>query len=501
MRKFALLPLFLSLSLSQAAFGQVRDLFAEFEEEATTASKPVPASSAVVAPASSAAKVQVPASSAAKAPASSASKKSKVKSSSSVALSSSAASSSSVAISSSSSVVVLSSSSVAPVAQPASSADVQSSSSVVPENVVASDTAVLDSATRDSLFREAAMAEAEKIRARADSTRRADSIAQATAAGLTNLSSSSVVASSNSMSRRDLLGPVKVSKVHGIDELKGRYKNPRKALFLSLLVPGAGQLYVGGTTATYVRGGVYLALEVLMWSSWGYFSIHKYNQQVDKYKKFAKEHYSIGRYEVAMRDLYNTDADLYEKEFTNRYMGTRKSFCEAIYGNAGNGGCYHENILFNDDEGHVKKFVKDPVKLGDEIAKVNGFNKESEVFQLISEGSYVLGWDDVQNTKLAMNLGLEDPNSETVPLGESEHLNKYRSMRSTANDYADSQVWFIGGLILNHIISAVDAALTANAHNKVLYEEDVSWYDHLRFDGGMSFTDSFGWAVRANWGF
>ncbi|MBR6918170.1 MAG: hypothetical protein IKN38_08305, partial [Clostridia bacterium] len=38
--------------------------------------------------------------------------------------------------------------------------------------------------------------------------------------------------------------------------------------------------------------------------------------------------------------------------------------------------------------------------------------------------------------------------------------------------YADMQVWFIGGLILNHIVSAVDAAITANAHNKVLYEED-----------------------------
>ena len=111
------------------------------------------------------------------------------------------------------------------------------------------------------------------------------------------------------------------------------------------------------------------------------------------------------------------------------------------------------------------------------------------------------GWDDVQNEALAINLGLEDPNSETVPLGESENMTKYRSMRNDANDYADLQAWFIGGLILNHIISAVDAALTANAHNKVLYEEDLSWYDRLRFDSGVSFTQSFGWAVRANWGF
>lgn len=504
MRKFALLPLFLGLSLAQASFAQVRDLFAEFEKEATAPTAPatsatpevktpaVPVSSAAVAPASSVSK----------APASSASKKSKAKSSSSVvASSSSVALSSSSEVVSSSSEVVLSSSSVLVV---------ESSSSVVEAPVAVVDTAVLDSATRDSLMREAAIAEAERVRAQADSSRRADSIAQAQIAGLNSVSSSSVEVSSSGMSRRDLLGPVKVSKVNGIDEMKGRYKNPRKALFLSLLVPGAGQMYIGGTTATYVRGGVYMALEVLLWSGWGYFTIHKYNQQVDKYKNFAKAHYSIGRYESAMHDLYNTDADLYGQEFSNRYMGTRKSFCEAIYGNANHGGCYHEKGLFRDDQTHLTNFPK-PKETSDEKEKTNlavemknfgrSFNNESEVFQLISEGAYVRGWDDVQNEALAINLGLEDPNSETVPLGESENMMKYRDMRNDANDYADLQAWFIGGLILNHIISAVDAALTANAHNKVLYEEDLSWYDRLRFDSGVSFTQSFGWAVRANWGF
>lgn len=501
MRKFALLPLFLGLSLAQLSFGQVRDLFAEFEEEAKAPAS-VPASSASVAPEATKAPATpavAPESSAAKAPASSASKKSKAKSSSSKAVSSSSV------ILSSSSAVVVSSSSVE-VSAPSSSSvvPVESSSSVEAAPTVAIvDTTVLDSAARDSLMREAAIAEAERVRAQADSSRRADSLAQAQAAGLTDVSSSSVAASSNSMSRRDLLGPVKVSKVHGIDELKGRYKNPRKALFLSLLVPGAGQLYVGGSTATYVRGGVYMALEVFMWSGWGYFSIYKYNQQVDKYKKFAKQHYSIGRYEDAMRDLYSAAGSLYPSTFNSRYMGTRKSFCEAIYGDATYGKCYQDDALFSDDKTHLNNFKDKDKSLGDEMKDFKrSFNKESELFQLISEGAYVRGWDDVKNGgTLAIDLNLEDEDAETVSLGESEHMLKYRSMRRDANDYADMQAWFIGGLILNHIVSAVDAALTANAHNKVLYEEDVSWYDHLHFDSGISFKDSFGWSVRANWGF
>jgi len=501
MRKFALLPLFLGLSLAQLSFGQVRDLFAEFEEEAKAPAS-VPASSASVAPEATKAPATpavAPESSAAKAPASSASKKSKAKSSSSKAVSSS-----SVILSSSSAVVVSSSSVEVSVPSSSSVAPVESSSSVEAAPAVAIvDTAVLDSAARDSLMREAAIAEAERVRAQADSSRRADSLAQAQAAGLTDVSSSSVAASSNSMSRRDLLGPVKVSKVHGIDELKGRYKNPRKALFLSLLVPGAGQLYVGGSTATYVRGGVYMALEVFMWSGWGYFSIYKYNQQVDKYKKFAKQHYSIGRYEDAMRDLYSAAGSLYPSTFNSRYMGTRKSFCEAIYGDATYGKCYQDDALFSDDKTHLNNFKDKDKSLGDEMKDFKrSFNKESELFQLISEGAYVRGWDDVKNGgTLAIDLNLEDEDAETVSLGESEHMLKYRSMRRDANDYADMQAWFIGGLILNHIVSAVDAALTANAHNKVLYEEDVSWYDHLHFDSGISFKDSFGWSVRANWGF
>ena len=510
MRKFALLPLFLGLSLAQVSFGQVRDLFAEFEEEAKAPATPAvqtpaaPASSAVVAPVSSSAK----------APASSASKKSKKsKSSSSVAVSSS-----SEALPSSSSIVVLSSSSEAVAPTVAVSSAVESSSSVAAEessssvadlmsSAVVLDTAVLDSATRDSLMREAAIAEAERVRAMADSARRADSLAQAQAAGLMNVSSSSEAASSNSVSRRDLLGPVKVSKVHGIDEMKGRYKNPRKALFLSLLVPGAGQMYVGGSTATYVRGGVYIALEVFMWSGWGYFSIYKYNDQVKKYKRFAKDHYSIGRYEVAMRNLYNAGGKLYSNEFNNRYMGTRKSFCEAIYGDAGNAGCYHENALYEGDSRHLGLFGDKDVMLGDEMNAFSketkrDFNKESELFQLLSEDAYVLGWEDAESA-IVSDLNLETPNSETAALSKSgsDYQRKYRSMRRDANDYADMQAWFIGGLILNHIVSAVDAALTANAHNKVLYEEDVSWYDRLHFDSGVSFNDSFGWTVRANWGF
>ena len=114
-----------------------------------------------------------------------------------------------------------------------------------------------------------------------------------------------------------------------------------------------------------------------------------------------------------------------------------------------------------------------------------------------------MGWDDVEDQAVAINLGLEDDELEDgiVPLGKSSNMDKYRSMRNKANDYADLQVWFFGGLILNHIISAVDAAFTENAHNKVLYSEELSWYDRLHFDSYVNIFNGLDVGVQASWGF
>ena len=487
MRKFAFsfIACVASVFVAQS-FAQPRDLFAEFEAEAEAAqsSAAVVSSSASVPSSSSVAAKPAPAEKAPAAKPAPASSSSVKVSSSSIASSSSVVASSSSIAPSSSSVAASSSSEVAPV-----------DSAAVAAAPVDVDSALVDTLAGDSV-REMTPEEAyaAEMKRHNEENRIRDSLA------MLQSSSSMDVPSSSSMNRRELLGPVKVSKVNGIDEMKGRYKSPRKALFMSLVVPGSGQMYVGGSGFTYARGGVYLALEATLWGSWYYFSVHKYDQQVNKYKKFAQTHYSIGRYERGMRDLYNADAKNYESEFRRRYLGTRESFCEGIYGVATTHHCYDSDKLYKKDNEYVNDFVNSPKSLKKEMEEIS-FNSPSDVYQLITDDAYVLGWDDVEDVAIATALGLEDPNSATEKLGSSSNQKEYRSLRGKANDYADMQAWFFGGLILNHIISAVDAAISANSHNKSLYEEDLSWYDHLHFDSGLSFVDGFSFNVQASWGF
>jgi hypothetical protein len=459
---------FFSFLFAVVSFAQVRDLFAEFEAEANAvevSSSSQVSSSSILESSSSVL----------------------VSSSSETVSSSSQVSSSSILESSSSVLVSSSSEAVSSSSQVSSSSVLESSSSVLvsSSSEVVSSSSQVSSSSVDSL---------------SSSSLETSSASVDSAIQVATLSSSSV-ASSSSVSRRDILGPVKVSKVYGMDEIKGRYKSPRKALFMSLVLPGTGQLYVGGATFTNVRGGVYLALEAALWGGWYYYSVRKYNDQVSKYKKFAKKNFSIGTYEQKMHDIfYALDGAEEEDAFRLRYLNSREVYCESIYGKATSNGCYTSDKAFYNDANHTNRFTSGKT-LGEDLEKIKLYDA-GDFYQQISREQYVLGWIDVENETLPSDLDLDDPNAEFVKLGESSAQKKYRSMRSKANDYADLQAWFFGGIILNHLVSALDAALTANAHNKTLYEEKLSWWDKMHLEGYIvPFRGERATVLNAYWSF
>jgi len=274
--------------------------------------------------------------------------------------------------------------------------------------------------------------------------------------------------------RKELLGNVNVSKVNSMDEVKGSYKSPKKAMFMSLLLPGSGQMYVGGQSR-YVRGTFYLAEEIALIYGLYFHSIYKYDQQVKKYKDFAKEHFSRDKYETAMNGLYNS---MYPDNLKNIYGKERESYCKAFYGN---------NASFVDP--CVENFGKNT---GGKPSDNTPLYDDAAYYRIIANENFVLGWweDVVQNEFAESNLNSDNPASN-IKLGTSENYKEYLAIRKKANDFADRQALFLGVIILNHVVSAIDAALSASAHNNSLYEEKLSFLDRIRLGSDFNIGENF----------
>jgi len=272
--------------------------------------------------------------------------------------------------------------------------------------------------------------------------------------------------------RKELLGNVNVSKVNSMDEVKGSYKSPKKAMFMSLLLPGSGQMYVGGQSR-YVRGTFYLAEEIALIYGLYFHSIYKYDQQVKKYKDYAKANFSRNQYETAMNGLYNS---MYPDNLKNTYGTERESYCKAFYGT---------NASFVTP--CVENFGKNT---GDKPNDNTPLYDDAAYYRIIANENFVLGWSDaVQNEYVEPNLNSDSP--AYIKLGTSENYKEYLAIRKKANDFADRQALFLGVIILNHVVSAIDAALSASAHNSSLYEEKLSFLNRIRLGSDFNIGENF----------
>jgi hypothetical protein len=277
--------------------------------------------------------------------------------------------------------------------------------------------------------------------------------------------------------------------VNPLDTRRGNYRNPKKALFMSLMVPGLGQAYVGQSAFNYTRAALYFGTEIALGASWYHYTVVKYDRQVKRYRRHADTHWSQGAYEDAAFDASaaETFAD------NNPY---RTVYCEAVVargsgaGEALYRGC--ANLLvpdsaslsasyqnFRNDYDDSRWFGATPSPDSAGLRRA-GFADPVEFYSLIGRyQEFVGGWDDV--------AGLAYGDSSIA--GTSANRAAYAAMRGKAQDYSRMQAWFIGGIALNHIASAIDAALTARRNNKHLYEGEsqARWYDRIGVDGGLAF--------------
>jgi hypothetical protein len=210
--------------------------------------------------------------------------------------------------------------------------------------------------------------------------------------------------SENKIPPRLDLGGIKKTDSPGV-----RPKSPFKAFMLSFIVPGAGQVYMGSE----VKAAVFLGLEALSWT--GYFVYHnRGNERTDEFNLFADTHWSENRYgDFLFSNWEVRDDDSVFSDF---------------------GGYYFTHHLPD--------------------------TKTQQYYEMIGKyDQFVFGWDDVDTVATP-------PTSANLRRAYSANRMTYEEMRHKANQMYGRATASLIAMMVNHVVSGVEAALAARSHNK-----------------------------------
>lgn len=204
---------------------------------------------------------------------------------------------------------------------------------------------------------------------------------------------------------------------------------------LSAAVPGAGEIYTGN----YLKAALFIAVEAAAI----YFAVdnnQKGDDQTDVYQAFALGNWDPAKYARNSIENFNLDYDDYEGLFLDaartQINYDRWDLMHKMEGDVAsmdNGKYYsHELAPFMDQQ------------YFEMIGKYQQFNN---------------GWNDF----------IFDP---STGFGYKTELTKnfkdYSKMRGEANDYYNKSSTFVTVIVINHVLSAVDAALSAKWYNEKL---------------------------------
>jgi len=259
--------------------------------------------------------------------------------------------------------------------------------------------------------------------------------------------------------------PATVEAVHSINFAKNLkdYRSPKLAMLLSLLVPGLGQAYV----KSYYKTGVFVALEATAIG----FSVaynNKGKKQLDNAQSFADQNYNNDNLTTYYKDLFGFISgkngsgpigdSVARDKLSSIYLDT--SFLK--------GSTYRS-------QGHYSNIQ--------ENSYVQGWNdcepKGSKIFTsgqtIFSEGQNTYKLDDSTGYKV-YKVGKNGSIDSTMPLyGYSTSQEHFKAMVSQSNSYYKTAQGILFTLLVNHIISAVDALISAKAYNEALLGRESMW--------------------------
>jgi hypothetical protein len=261
--------------------------------------------------------------------------------------------------------------------------------------------------------------------------------------------------------RMDLLASLELMRM--IDSSQNRTgesnlgkKSPLLAGAMSLVVPGAGEFY----TKSYWRAGGFVVAEAALWVFYAtYYS--KGNSQTDLFQNFADDHWSVVRYAQWIQDnVTKLNPDV--SSFTGYLIPGTDNLPPWQRVDWAKINAVENAIAQRAGNGFTHQLPHRP---------------EQQYFELIGKyPQFAAGWDDAGVMTVERIL-----NSDV-----SARFLDYSKMRGKANDFYNIATTGSILLVVNHLLSALDAAWSATQFNHQLRIEahlqpTVRSYDFVEF--------------------
>lgn len=201
-------------------------------------------------------------------------------------------------------------------------------------------------------------------------------------------------------------------------EATGKEKSPVLGAVMSGIIPGAGEVYA----QSYIKGAIFFAAEIGLWLLKINFD-KKGDDQTTKYETYANGNWDIYKYAAWLK--------------RENFPGSQ---------------------VINENEPN-REVLRQQVN---EVERVNFSHTlpdfgAQQYYEVIGKyNSFFAGWSFIDDTQLTRNNWFDY---------KSAGIDAYMTERQQANNYYDNASLAITGVILNHLLSAADAAWSVSMFN------------------------------------
>lgn len=241
-------------------------------------------------------------------------------------------------------------------------------------------------------------------------------------------------------------------------------KSPLLAGLLSFMVPGSGELYAGN----YWKSALFVALEATAISI-GLIYDGKGDDQTVVFENYANQHWNVAQYA--------------------RWTYDNLEHLESKIGSSVNRDKY-VNLFLNEERTEVNWELLNELEsdIGGWYSHRLEYFGEQQYYEMIGKyPQFNPGWQDFDEASLYTYT-----NTERDPV--TNMFDYYSGLRGKANDYYNIASSAVIAVVINHVLSAADAAWTASKFNKKLdmnvsiEKQQVGYYTDYYPQLNMSFN-------------